>query len=669
MRKLSRNPFYLLDKRGGHFGISPEDQDFLDYLIQKKRGKFDNYQDLNLLEKLGFDVDNEEEFEAIKKYTYDNFTFNFYSYLFVESTYEEFDEDTGKLTDIVRTPTLLIYSHYTQKLKKIDVINPKPFVNQIPSFDNSSLDKFNIKIDMSRFEESPSDLSHGALEDLFRGIGKEKKLITKSEILTYTGSPAKIYEEIYNEVKAALFLEKDSYYHLMTCLIIASYFVEVFSHYPIIWVNGPAESGKSTTGELLESLGYFGYKVAATTKADFEAMIDHFLPMAIFDEQENEQNRKIIEPALNDGYRHGSRIGKRRQTYKGWSPGGARVYGFKCLIGINENLLNDVTETRTIPIYTRRRKIGRGERPPARVILSKISTPLRDRMYFLRFIVYNQMVKAFEYIANKNVHYSTSERMNTLFYPFITVAEVFGSKDEKSIFHKKRIMTELIRLITSTEESRDRLKYDPVHDAFVSVFNKLEKGWKGQWIATKDIAQEIHTNLSVYEKEDLKVNTDDNRVFGKVIFGLLRKYGFKTDKKDMKRCSTKGNLVQLTNNEYNQITGNGLRKKEGPIINFIDEIGNNEESDYIRIDPEALQARIDTIKTPSHLMKFFTELATANDGVLCMEAFYEGLEKTEGFNDAELEDVKKYAGGLVDELTERGLLHTTGKEGEFRLKV
>lgn len=655
------DPFYNLNKRAGFFGLDERDEIVFHYLLNKdSEGTLDLFK---ISKQTGYPVD------FLEKLTYDDFIPEFYVFQIIQLPIKVSYDD--KPDEIIERPVLLTYNTCTQQYywtssfnyKKIDVLS-FDFKNEFRETGD-----YKVNIDMTEFKTTKTDFTKKKMFRLFGKCenGEINKSVFHSQVMkTPIGhepvvkQPVEVYEEIYNELREVIDHDEPSYYHFLTCFIIGSYFTEAMEFFPVLHISGPFSSGKTTVGRLIAQGSRYGYMAAKSTAANLAGKYGHFGPTGVFDESELEENIKIIKPFINAGSTKDATISKQKMVNGNWVSQDIDVYGLKVFVGINDNIFDETTESRTIPMKMKQRKKGVG-RKPAFLVDKPFWKNVRDNLFLLRFQNYASFWKEYRKVAS-SIDRSGAERLESNFYFLLATASIFGEQiDEDSKFYKSKITGSLMNILNLTERYHKRKRYDPFVDALRGVLKDNYDSWVDQKIATTIIGTFVKARLTEWELYDVRVkfNYKSNITMGRKLNGQLDDWGF-----DNKRYTDREEATVrfLEKKIYSRLFGDELLGKE-------DENGNEKITDYIRIEPEELQARVDSLKTPSNLMKFFTELATANGGVLCMEAFHEGLEKTEGLNDVELEDVKEYAGELVDNLTERGLLHATDKEGEFKLKV
>ena len=656
---IAENNFYTIRKRAGYFGLKEADEILLDFLLNKDKLEVNDSYLLNLSQNTGYKI------EDIDQLTFENFIPKIYVFQVVQLPIKTIDSEKNE--DIIERPILLYYNTFTQQYHWTASFDHHNSNSKISLYEEGEID-FEIKIDMSGFEITHNDLTKEKLFQIF-GKNDETKEIKKTtdnyHIFNrgkrsredFIRSPQKIYQDIYQELKQTIILENSDFYHFITCLIISSYFVELIRFFLVFHITGEKGSGKSTLGEIIAKGSRYGYFVSSTTKADLEARYDHLVPTGVFDEQEIEENRRTIESILNSGSTHGASIGKRKKVGGKWVAGECSVYGFKVLLGINKGLLSEVTESRSIPLTMKKRTRADGGKKAGFQIDEFFWKNIRDDMFITRMQKYVDFWKNYKKIAHV-WDSSGSERLESMFYCLFTIVELFGDDDESSKFYTEKISGSLFNILSLTERHQTRLKYDPIDDALKGILFSQSSQWVDQYIPTSTIGQLVFARLSEWERQDIRIKTNYKaaNVLGREINQRLEKWGFTERGRDREQGFTR----LLDRKSYNSLLGVELP--------YYDD-GKNKITDFVEIKPEELQKRIDSIKTPSSLMKFFTELAKDNGGVLDMGAFYKGLEKTEGLNDEDLDDVKKYAGELVHDLEERGLVVATGKEGEFILKV
>ena len=195
---------------------------------------------------------------------------------------------------------------------------------------------------------------------------------------------AALYRDILAAFKGWCYFPDEPTYHVISLHVFGSYFFELFSAYPYINLNGPPNSGKTTTGKLAAALAFNGMLLIDPSNASLFRIIEREKPYLVIDEKENAATRRDAaeEPGLmallKSGYQKGGRVSRqnarnvdRTEYYSVYSP--------KLICNVHG--LEDILQDRSISIITRQAPTNssiRGHQPDMEDMRWQ---GIRDRLY------------------------------------------------------------------------------------------------------------------------------------------------------------------------------------------------------------------------------------------------------------------------------------------------
>lgn len=170
--------------------------------------------------------------------------------------------------------------------------------------DKETLKNWNYKLDCDLLlNNSKWSLEH--IDDWLQGEEKTPKI----EPL----EPKELFNKIREEFKFYLDLPEDEWYDYLTLWTIGTYFYSFFSAYPMVYLYGLKNTGKTKIMTIASHLAFNGSMFIGITPATLFRIVQANKPSLFLDEIEKLLDKKRegsvdIEAMLNSGYKKGSKV-------------------------------------------------------------------------------------------------------------------------------------------------------------------------------------------------------------------------------------------------------------------------------------------------------------------------------------------------------------------------
>jgi len=282
--------------------------------------------------------------------------------------------------------------------------------------------------------------------------GKEK------EVLTVT-----LFKRIRGIFRRYFYTPEKYDHDILALFTMFTYYFELYDAVPYIYLNGPAESGKTTVSILLQNLAFNGDLVSNISTSSLFRECEQKQPVLILDEQEDISNNKAHEEKgdymaiVKDAYKRTGTI--KRQSTKDYAIT-EEFQVYNPLVIANVKGLESILKSRVIQITTRK--------APNREISG--ITPLKQsdpefikEVQLIRDMLYCWVMQKHEdlrELPNLKVSDAVSNRAEELFQPILALATYIEVSDETN---KLQLVSQLNKCLPSKlmKRSAHRTK-DPV---------------------------------------------------------------------------------------------------------------------------------------------------------------------------------------------------------------
>lgn len=322
------------------------------------------------------------------------------------------------------------------------------------------------------------------------------------------------YEAIYGFLKNHIYLTEEIYYHIFTCWIMATYYLELWEAVPYLSFIAPPKSGKSRGLDIISELSYRGFKTGNATASTLFRVIEKWHVTFCLDEAEygidsKTENGKQMISLYNDGYKRGGKALRNEKVGDTYEPTPYNVFGFKALA--STQLFIPTIFSRCITIYMQKAKVKN------KLIDYSAAERIRSMMLYL---MYRKLT-----VFDKEL--PADGRLEELFIPIYTMTI-------NTFPEKKELLDAYLIELSKEDEEDEKLRLEWKIIKQINSF--IENLPNGAPIPIKELAKAILIEPN-YTPDD------------KVIKKISQTVGLKLKTLGIKTKSGSGNLTILDVNE------------------------------------------------------------------------------------------------------------------------
>lgn len=544
----------------------------------------------------------------------------------------------------IKVPEPNDYDSHNHKEILIDVCVPLSFAN-------------NRKVKFLSFEMS----------DSFAQNKGQSSTLNQFEALAYgsdrgTGvSRNTLYKMIYDLIKHYSTME-ERYYHLITCFVLSSYYVDVANDYPIIWINGENGTGKTNLGRLISLLSFYGKFVTKISLAALYRGLDFTANLLVLDEMEkmlqegtNEEVQGLLTCLRGGTGKHGTvsvcTPGKNGQ----FETDDFRIFSPKIIVSINDMLdKTGALRSRSIKILMReslKEHDGLPDPQEDTLELRKINQA-RDACFCHRFYDLFDFLEAYKFIAK-----TTPMRSRTWdgFKAMFAIAEVYGGE----FFSKQEIVSYLIQCVELANESQS--SNTTLSGEIKELMDQNEKSWVGQNLFTSEISDRIlqyDDDYSIWTPDE---KTRKKKSLGRKVVPVLRLLGFHVHRKN------KANNVFFDPESYKIVMDvyrslKPQEKAQGGIDDFTGFV--EEEKEQIKEGRKRITGGLSI----EGIMNYLSERHEKSNFVFSLETLTDHFAKDKELTEDQINSQKIYIKTTIESFQNSGLVYGRG-EGKYNLVV
>lgn len=312
------------------------------------------------------------------------------------------------------------------------------------------------------------------------------------------------YDAIYGFALNHIYFEKDVYYHIFTCWIMATYYLKDWHAVPYMAFIAPFKSGKTRGLEIIEELAYRGFRTGNCSVSPIFRAIQEWHLTFCLDEAEalnpKTENGSALIRIFNDGYKKGGKTVRSERQGDTIMPTVFDVYSFKALASTRTFI--PTLFSRCIVVHMQKKK------PKNKHIDYAEADKIRSMMLYLE----SQPITVY----NKDI--SEDGRLEELFIPIYTITEN-TSPD------KKGLLDAYIKLIEAEDAEVDKESIE--WKIMYSINAMLESAFANNF--SKDIMQkELAKRILYYDEIDYNKKTI--RDMSQKITYKLKPLGIKPEK-------------------------------------------------------------------------------------------------------------------------------------------
>ena len=312
------------------------------------------------------------------------------------------------------------------------------------------------------------------------------------------GHIAKPLSEIYGELKKRIerfvnFYWDPRLYDVFACHIIATYFYNLFSTFPELFLYGPYGSGKTRTGLTWAYSAYHGLPITDPSEAAVYRSIEAFNPSMFFDES-------VLTPRLmrllSSGYKKGPRVPRvERSRKEQFILSLYNLYSPKCLAYVEPP--EEMLLQRCIVITMKIAKEVKEKRDPE----PEDFRDIRNELYLARLTRANEVFKTISVVEGELSKLGLSGREMELWLPILTIARLIGrevyenvksymledlQKRKEELYSEEKIILKAIEKLFE-EQGREEIVFqvkdlqDKIREILIEEGAYNESTFRKQW--------------------------------------------------------------------------------------------------------------------------------------------------------------------------------------------
>lgn len=385
-----------------------------------------------------------------------------------------------------------------------------------------------------------------------------------------------VFDEVQTQFKLYIDLQHQAEYDLAVCWNVATYYLPLFSTFPILHPHGYKECGKSHLLTFNSLIAFNGMLDLPSTSSLFRQAETATPTLCIDDFEEcfgkNAEKKEDFLRLLRIGYKRGGKVSRINKD-KGMS-----VEHFEVFLPIalaNVRGMTDILASRAITLImlkTTRSEINQHDYN----LIEPIWSDLRDKLYVSTLQNWKQVRKAYADIENIGLYGRELE----LWRPLLAVAKCALSDERYNALLAYAKESGEHKLVDSTDNPEAKL---------LQVIAKLygDAGEKAEVISNKELTDAFNLELGLVDKKEL--------FKPKRVANMMKKYGFSRG-----RWAQGGGVgYSVTGKEIGEKAtkyGVNLSVKPSNSSNSSKRFDENDENDEMTKNPEAKN----TLKVEHH---------------------------------------------------------------------
>jgi hypothetical protein len=420
-----------------------------------------------------------------------------------------------------------------------------------------------------------------------------RKFLSKDEINI---DLKKVYEQVCGKLKFFIDFEDSRYYSFVSLWIIGTYFHQLFSAYPYLYINATKRSGKT---KLLTTIGFMSFNpetFIAPSSASFYRIIQAEKCTLLIDEIEKLPKKEAsdIRGIILSGYKKGfsvprieevreSRGEKKFKTVK------YDTYSPKAMANISG--IEEVIADRCVSIIlTRSLNKSILNRDPR--TYSVDFQPIRDSLFLCQMLLWEKIKKSYEMFGDllsenakisdfdslKKLKENVSSRHWELWQPILAIANCIN----------RNIVDEMVSLaIDMTKEKEEEEEVESFDTSLIRVLCGIVD--KTDWYAVSHIAKELRIGEEFEKITSEQVSRALSRlklIYSRKEMNRRRNVLIKLEK--LKECAKKFNM-DYDELRMEQGLSSSLSKKDR-LLKLVDDL-TDKFGGYIDLDTFLIEAK------------------------------------------------------------------------------